>query len=173
MKDELRSIVPVGSKSDIDQQYQKMVEQVGLTNWIDSTEKEFAEKAQEIINILCEDDEIPKIPVKFKKRVGSAFGAVFRPREYEIWITKHADADTLVHEFHHYVIHLFGSIAELDEEMVMRATRGYLQELIETKHNVPSLEEFNTISLEFEKLDKMQQEKEQKELEQQNVVEKN
>ena len=83
------------------------------------------------------------------------------PKEYEIWITTLANAETLVHEYLHYVTQLFSILSNLEEEVVIRATRGYFTELVGLKHHTADFEYYDNLQKEFDKLDEMKQKQEE------------
>jgi len=162
MSEKDTSIIPIDSNANPRKTYEDMVNEVGLYEWIKDTEKQFLENAQKILNILCDEDDVPRIPVKLKKRVGSAYGAIFMGKEYEIWITRLANSETLVHEYIHYVARLFSIISPLEEEFVIRATRGYYAELEGLKHHTADFDYYENLQKELDKLDEMQRKQDEK-----------
>ena len=95
----------------------------------DNRKKESVELAQKIINILCEENKLPKIPVIFTETFYNKFGgAFFDSDKYRIEITYETPYDAIIHEFIHYEIQLLSEMNILEENLVKRAVDGYISE---------------------------------------------
>lgn len=99
--------------------------------------QEFTKLAQKIVNELCDSNNVPRITVEFKDKMPvSSAGSFFQFAGYKILINFITTAPMIIHEFNHYVIHLFSIMDELEENTVERATEGYMKELRSEKSRI-------------------------------------
>jgi len=98
---------------------------------------EFQGLAQEIIDKLCEENDVPKIPVIFKDTLPEiTAAAVFSPKKYHIEICKLTSGHALVHEFCHYVLELITVADNLNENFTERASNYYEWEMRDKERKV-------------------------------------
>lgn len=96
----------------------------------DNSAREFEKLAQEIIDKLCEENSIPKIPVEYSDTLPQITAeAMFIPSKYKIEITKLTNGHGLVHEFVHYILELLTQQDSLNENFTERASLYYEYEM--------------------------------------------
>lgn len=106
--------------------------------------------AQKIVDLLAKENDLPKIPVKFVELFDNKFaGAFFDPDKYEIQITYNTPNDAIIHEFIHYVIALFSVMERAEENLVKRATDGYVEEIKNEHQRSKQKKEMKDLILEF------------------------
>jgi len=119
----------------------------------DNSAREFEKLAQEIIDKLCEENSIPKIPVEYNDTLPQITAvAMFIPSEYKIEITKLTNGHGLVHEFVHYILELLTQQDSLNENFTERASLYYEYEMRDKKRKVDT-----AMKEKFDRLDKQQE----------------
>ena len=119
----------------------------------DNSAREFQKLAQAIIDKLCEENSIPKIPVVYSDTLPQiTAAAMFNPSEYKIEITKQTNGHALVHEFVHYILELLTQQDSLNENFTERASLYYEYEMRDKKRKVDT-----AMKEKFDMLDKQQE----------------
>jgi len=92
---------------------------------------------QLIMDGLCDNHCVPRIPVKVCKKLDGIHGD-FDSAEYFIRIEENAPIEKLYHEFTHYLIRLINVVVDIEENICDYSAIGITKDL---KKNSPLLSE--------------------------------
>ena len=93
---------------------------------------------QKIINKLCEQMEIPRIPVNVMDELDGN-KAYYDTELCEMFVEKDITLELLYHEFTHYLIHLLNKAEEIEEEICWRVSESMGEHIKTTYPSVQKL----------------------------------
>jgi len=82
-----------------------------------------ADKQQTLVDKLCEEHNIPRIPVEIYKDLGGNQG-LFLPDQYKIQLLPGTTKRVVFHEFTHYMARLISVVPELEESLCNYSAQG-------------------------------------------------
>jgi len=102
----------------------------------DNSERELQLAYQKLMDHLCQENDVPSIPIKIVERIEGLdhIGGMFFQKEWRIEISKeHGDVLTLGHEFIHYLIHLTTVATDVEEHLTQWAMLGLRMDMNDKK----------------------------------------